>query len=65
MVRLAVRRDGVLSLSAQVTSLDGRERVTGTITGSDPEAAGRALAAELRGRGADAILDQIRAPAGR
>ena len=59
----AVRRDGVLSLSAQVTSLDGRERVTGTITGTDPEAAGAALAALLRDRGADAILNQIRQPA--
>jgi hydroxymethylbilane synthase len=61
---LAVRRDGVLSLHAQVTSLDGRERVTGAITGSDPEAAGRLLASELRERGADVILDQIREPAG-
>jgi hydroxymethylbilane synthase len=62
---LAVRRDGALSLSAQVTSLDGRERVTGTMTGADPEAVGRALAAVLRERGADAILDQVREPAGR
>lgn len=62
---LAVRRDGVLSLSAQVTSLDGRERVTGTITGTDPEAAGAALAAVLRERGAEAILDAIREPAAR
>jgi hydroxymethylbilane synthase len=57
---LAVRRDGVLALSAQVTSLDGREQVTGTVTGTDPEATGTALAATLRERGADAILDQIR-----
>jgi hydroxymethylbilane synthase len=57
---LAVRRDGLLSLSAQVTSLDGRERVTGTATGTDPEATGTALAATLRDRGADVILDQIR-----
>lgn len=62
---LAVRQDGALSLSAQVTSLDGRERVAGTVTGSDPEATGRALAAVLRGRGADVILNQIREPAGR
>ena len=61
---LATRRDGVLSLSAQVTSLDGRERVadTLTVTGTDPEAAGAMLAAMLRERGADAILDAIRQP---
>jgi hypothetical protein len=48
-----------------VTSLDGRQRVSGTLTGTDPEAVGAELAAILRGRGADAILDQIREPAGR
>jgi hydroxymethylbilane synthase len=62
---LAVRRDGVLSLSAQVTSLDGQDRVSGTITGTDPETAGPALAARLRERGADVILDAIREPASR
>jgi hydroxymethylbilane synthase len=62
---LAVRRDGVLSLSAQVTSLDGLKRVTGTVTGADPEATGAALAAALRERGADEILDEIREPASR
>jgi hydroxymethylbilane synthase len=62
---LATRHDGVLSLCGQVTSLDGRDRVTGTITGADPEATGAALAATLRERGADAILDRIRQPAGR
>ena len=56
---LAVRRDGVLSVSAQVTSLDGRERATGTITGTDPEVTGAALASVLRERGADAILAAI------
>ena len=61
----ATRSGGVLSLGAQVTSLDGRQRVTGTVTGSDPEAAGRELAAILRDRGADVILDQIREPASR
>ena len=61
----AVRSGGVLSLSAQVTSLDGRQRVTGTVTGADPEAVGRELAAVLRGRGADAVLDRIREPTGR
>ena len=62
---LAVRRDGVLSLNAQVTSLDGRERITGGITGTDPEATGAALASLLRDRGAAAILDKIREPATR
>jgi hydroxymethylbilane synthase len=62
---LAVRRDGVLSLSAQVTSLDGLKRVTGTVTGTDPAATGAALAAALRERGADEILDKIREPASR
>ena len=62
---LAVRRDGLLSLSAQVTSLDGLKRVTGTVTGADPETTGAALAAALRQRGADEILDQIREPASR
>jgi hydroxymethylbilane synthase len=62
---LAVRRDGVLTLSAQVTSLDGREQVSGTVKGRDPEATGAALATALRQRGADAILDQIREPAAR
>jgi hydroxymethylbilane synthase len=62
---LATRRDGVLSLTAQVTSLDGRARVEATITGKDPEAVGASLASTLRERGADAILDQIREPAAR
>jgi hydroxymethylbilane synthase len=56
---------GVLTLSAQVTSLDGTERVTGTATGTDPEATGRDLAGILRAQGADAILDAIREPAAR
>ena len=61
----AVCRDGVLALSAQVTSLDGRERVSSTVTGTDPEATGAALAATLRERGADAVLDRIRELAAR
>jgi hydroxymethylbilane synthase len=56
---------GVLTLGGQVTSLDGRRRVTGTVTGTDPVAAGAGLAGLLRARGADAILDEIREPAGR
>jgi hydroxymethylbilane synthase len=62
---LASCRDAELSLSAQVTSLDGRETVTGTGRGTDPEAVGAALAATLRDGGADAILDAIREPAAR
>jgi hydroxymethylbilane synthase len=56
---------GVLVLRAQVTSLDGREHVSATVTGTDPDTTGTQLAAILRHRGADAILDQIREPAGR
>jgi hydroxymethylbilane synthase len=62
---LATRRGGELSLYAQVTSLDGLSRVDGSVTGVDPEAVGAALAAALRERGADVILDQIREPAAR
>ena len=61
----ATLADGVLTLSGQVTSLDGQQRVTGTVAGIDPEATGAGLAALLRGRGADAILDAIRVPASR
>jgi hydroxymethylbilane synthase len=57
--------DGVLVLSAQVTSLDGRQRVTGTVAAADPESAGTELAALLKDRGADAILNEVRAPARR
>jgi hydroxymethylbilane synthase len=60
----ATRADGLLTLSAQVTSLDGRQRVTGTVTGSAPETTGTEMAAILRDRGADAVLDQIREPTG-
>src|SRR6202167_2057258 len=56
----AVRRDGVLTLNAQVTSLDGAERASGAISGTDPDATGTMLATVLRERGADTILDQIR-----
>jgi hydroxymethylbilane synthase len=64
---VATCRDGVLSVNAQVTSLDGRSRVAGGLTasGPSPEAVGASLALTLRERGADAILDQIREPASR
>jgi hydroxymethylbilane synthase len=58
----ATRSDDVLTLGAQVTSLDGQQRVTGTVTGSDPVATGAQLARLLRDRGADAILNVIREP---
>jgi hydroxymethylbilane synthase len=56
---------GTLTLSAQVTSLDGQHKITAAITGTSPETAGTQLAAILRQRGADTILDQIREPASR
>jgi hydroxymethylbilane synthase len=59
----ATRTGGTLTLSAQVTSLDGRRKVTGTAAGTSPEATGAELAAALKDGGADAILDQIRQPA--
>jgi hydroxymethylbilane synthase len=61
----ATQSAGVLTLSAQVTSLDGRQQVTGAATGTNPETVGIELAAILRAKGADAILDEIREPAGR
>jgi hypothetical protein len=48
-----------------VTSLDGQRKVTATVVGTSPETAGTELAAVLKERGADAIPDQIREPAGR
>jgi hydroxymethylbilane synthase len=55
--------DGLnLTLTAQVTSLDGRRQVTGSATGTDPEQLGAALAATLLGQGAGAILAEIRTP---
>jgi hydroxymethylbilane synthase len=62
---LAVRLDRVIALTGQVTSLDGRDKVCGAVTGTDPEATGAALAALLRRLGSDAILDEIRAGAAR
>jgi hydroxymethylbilane synthase len=61
----ATRSGGVLTLSAQVTSLDGRQKVSGTVTGADPETTGTELASVLKARGAEAILNQIREPAAR
>ena len=61
----ATRAGGMLTLSGQVTSLDGRRAVTGTVTGTNPESTGKELAGVLRARGADAILDEIRRTANR
>ncbi|WP_035849271.1 hydroxymethylbilane synthase [Kitasatospora azatica] len=54
--------NGSLALFAQVTSLDGRQRVTGRRSGpaAEPERLGAALAEELVDLGARAILDGIR-----
>lgn len=57
--------NGTLTLSAQVTSLDGTRKVTGTVTGASPEVTGAELAIMLRERGADTILNQIREPVAR
>jgi hydroxymethylbilane synthase len=61
----ATRAGGLLTLNAQVTSLDGQQKATGTASGTSPENTGTELAAILRDCGADAILDQIREPAAR
>jgi len=54
-----------LMLDAMVGSLDGRQVVRGTISGSPAEAErlGQALANNLLNKGARAILDAIRADA--
>jgi hydroxymethylbilane synthase len=51
-----------LRLCAQVTSLDGRQRVFAAATGNSPESLGVTLAGTLRERGAEEILRQIREP---
>jgi hydroxymethylbilane synthase len=55
---------GALTLAAYVGSLDGSRSVRGEreLSGAEPEELGVALAAELLERGADAILDEVRAP---
>lgn len=61
----AVRAGDGLRLCGQVTSLDGRQRVSAAVAGDDPEALGVALAGTLRECGAEEILQQIREPAAR
>lgn len=59
----AVLEQGRLWLRGFVATPDGREMVSGAVRGdpADAEALGRALAAELRDRGADAILARLAA----
>ena len=52
-----------LTLTAQVTSLDGRRQLTATAAGTDPEQLGADLAATLLKQGAGQILAEIRTPA--
>jgi hydroxymethylbilane synthase len=49
-----------LTLTGQVTSLDGGRQVTAAATGTDPEQLGAALAATLLRQGAGQILAEIR-----
>ncbi|MFD8978691.1 hydroxymethylbilane synthase [Streptomyces sp. NPDC059564] len=55
--------DGSLTLLGQVTSLDGKQQLTRQCAGpaADPEALGKALAAELLSAGAGEILRAVRA----
>ncbi len=63
---LATVTNGVLELRAVVSSLDGTRSVEGTREGPSDQAEqiGGSLAEELLGRGAEVILDEIRATTG-
>ena len=61
----AIRNSAGLAMNAQVTSLDGRQRVTAEATGDDPEHLGVHLAAVLLERDAEEILREIREPVAR
>ena len=63
---LATVTNGVLTLRAVVSSLDGTRSIEGTREGPSDHAEqiGASLAEELLGRGAEAILDEIRATTG-
>ncbi len=63
---LATVTNGVLTLRAVVSSLDGTRSVEGTWEGPSDQAEqiGGSLAEELLGRGAEVILDEIRATTG-
>ncbi|MET9414668.1 hypothetical protein ABZY03_10870 [Streptomyces klenkii] len=55
-------RDGTLTLSAQVSAVDGSRHVTAHGTGSvlTPETLGRRVADELLAQGAEMILSTVR-----
>ncbi|MEU2854103.1 hydroxymethylbilane synthase [Streptomyces syringium] len=59
-----IESDGLLHLSAAVTSLDGATQVTGAGSGpvDDPEKLGACVAADLLAQGAAGILAAIRKP---
>ena len=63
---LATITNGVLTLRAVVSSLDGTKSVEGTREGPSDQAeqVGVSLAEELLGRGAEVLLDEIRATTG-
>ena len=63
---LATVTNGVLTLRAVVSSLDGTRSIEGTREGPSDQAGqiGASLAEELLGRGAEVILDEIRATTG-
>ncbi len=63
---LATVTNGVLTLRAVVASLDGTRSVEGKREGPSGQAEqiGGGLAEELLGRGAEVILDEIRATTG-
>ncbi|WP_449479046.1 hypothetical protein [Streptomyces abikoensis] len=54
--------DGTLTLSAQVSAIDGSRHVAthGTGTVQDPETLGRQVAEELLDQGAETILSAVR-----
>lgn len=56
----AVPSGAGLTLTAQVTSLDGTQRVFSSATGANPQLLGETLATEMLEQGAAAILRQIR-----
>ncbi len=51
-----------LTLTGQVTSVDGSRQINGTVEGTNPEELGKTLAEILLQRGAESILQEIRTP---
>lgn len=66
LAALATEHEGRLALDGLVASLDGRQVLRDRVEGSanDPITLGEILAARLRARGADAILEAVRAEMG-